>query len=156
MQAGVPALPERTVGGKRQQCRQVFQNALADHDRFVAGINANVHVQTERDDPHAPFLQQLDEVEVAIVLRDLLILPPRKWVSAAPEEPHSLAAGDFAYDPDFFGEIAMGICDGLTNRRVDFNVTLEKLGLDRFFQAGGQLVDYLIHPTSDRHRIAVD
>ena len=153
---GVSPLPERAVGGKRQERRQVLKDAVADHDRLVAGIDSDMHVQTEGDDPPRGFLQQIDQVEVAIERRDDLVLPARKRMSAAPEEPHAMAAGDLADDPDFLGEIAMGIGDALANLGVDLDVALEKLGLDRTFQAGGQVVENLRHPAAKRHRLAVD
>ena len=34
-------------------------DAVADHDCFIAGIDANVDVKTERDQPAGHFLQQV-------------------------------------------------------------------------------------------------
>ena len=34
-------------------------------------------------------------------------------MSSAPEKPHAVARGDIADDPDFLGEVALGIRDAL-------------------------------------------
>ena len=134
----------------------MLKDAVADHDRLVAGIDSDMDVQTEGDDPTRRFLQQIDDVEIAIELRDDLVLPPGKRMRAAPEKAQTVAAGDVVHNPDFLSEIAMGLGDVLANPRVDLDVALEKLRLHRIFQAGGQSCEYLSHPAAQRHRLAVD
>ena len=53
----------------------MLKDAVADHDRLVAGINPDMHVQSERDDPPRGVLEQINQVMIAIVGRDLLFLP---------------------------------------------------------------------------------
>ena len=47
----------------------MLKDAIADHDRLVAGIDPDMHVQAERDDPPRCFLEQIDQIAVAIERR---------------------------------------------------------------------------------------
>ena len=98
VQARVPPLPERAVDRERQQDRQVLHDPVADHDRLVARIDADVDVQAEGDQPPGGFLEQLDQAVVALVGGDFLILPAGEGMRPAPEETEVVARRDLADD----------------------------------------------------------
>ena len=53
-----------------QQGRQVLKDPVADHDRLVARIDADMDMQAERHQPPGCFLEQLDQAVVALVRGD--------------------------------------------------------------------------------------
>jgi hypothetical protein len=65
----------------------MLKNAIANHDRLVAGIDPDMHVQSEGDDSTRRLLKQIDQVAIAIERRNFLVLPARKGMRAAPEPP---------------------------------------------------------------------
>jgi hypothetical protein len=44
VQASVSALPEWTIDRECQQDRQVLEDAIANHDRFIARVDPDVNV----------------------------------------------------------------------------------------------------------------
>ena len=81
------AFPKRAADAQRQQRRQMPHDAVANHHRLVARIDADVHVQAERHQPPGHFLQQIHELQIAIVRRDPLVLPLRKRMRRPPPQP---------------------------------------------------------------------
>ena len=72
------------------------QDPVADDDRLVARVEADVDMQSECHQPPGRFLQQVDQAQVTLVGGDLLLLPSRERVSPAPEERASPGPWRFA------------------------------------------------------------
>ncbi len=132
MQAGVATFPERRIRRQRQQQRQVSQHAVADHDRFVARIDADVDMQSEGDESAGHVLHQIDEFVIAIVDGDFLIPPRRERVRGRPEQFQSQLVGGGGQVLQFARQILAHVSDRATDVGVDFEVTLHQFRFDRF------------------------
>ena len=84
MESRVAALPEGTTCAEGEQGREMPQDAVADHHGLVARVDPHVDVQAKGDQPPRHFLQQIDEVQVAFVGCDPLLLPKREGVGRSP------------------------------------------------------------------------
>ena len=92
MQAGVDLLDERRAGREREQLGQVAPHRVADRDRAVAALDADVDVQPEGVVAPDHVLQQLVVPPVVRRVDDPLLLPARPRVRADRAEQHALVA----------------------------------------------------------------
>ena len=82
-EAGVAALPERRVGGQREQQRQVAAHAVEQVDRGVGVRDAHVHVERERGLPARELAHRVVHALVARAGGHPHLLPDRERVRAA-------------------------------------------------------------------------
>ena len=66
---------------------------LAEHHRFVAGVDAYVDVQAEAHQPTRGVLQELNETQIALGGGHFLVMPARKRMGSGPVESRVEACG---------------------------------------------------------------
>ena len=113
-----------------KQRRQMPHDAVADHHRLVARVDADVDVQAERHEPPGHLLQQAHQLQVALVGRDLLIAPLRERMRRAPPQPQAERVGRRLDDLQLLRQIALGVADRLANVGVDLEHALHQLRLE--------------------------
>ena len=79
------------------------------------------------------YLQQINQIVVPLVRRDLLVGPQRKRMGAAPPEPKIQAVGLAFGLGQFFLQVPLGLGHGLTDARVDFEHALHQFGFEVVF-----------------------
>src|SRR5690606_32512826 len=136
--------------------RKVPENAVADHDRLIPGIDADVHVQAESDQTSGHVLEKLHEVHVAVVGRNLLFRPVGEWVRRSPKQLAATAGGQILHQPKFASKILTHLVDAFAHVRVNLQVALHQLRLDLFLQVGGDAGQDLLNPAAELHGVGVD
>ena len=130
-------------------------HAIADHHRLVAGIDSDVHVQSEGHQASRHFLQQVHQVVVAIVGSDQLVAPQRKRMSGAPPQPQSQFVSHALYATDLAFQVRLGVRHGFADPRIDLEATLHQFRFE-LGAVGIQFLEHVVNGTGQLHRFVVD
>ena len=130
VQARDAALPKWAVARQREQDGQIAQNAVADHNGFVAAVDAHMDMEAKCHQLSGRVLKQIDEAHVSFVGRDFLFAPCGKRVRARPVEARIFSRRCFGQHPKFFLEIRFDLGKAFADFGVDFDVALHQFGLD--------------------------
>jgi hypothetical protein len=149
-------LPERAVDREREQNGQVLEDPIADHDRLIARVDANVYVQAESYQPARSLLKELNQAVVALVGCDNLILPGRKGMRGPPKNPEVVATGDLADYLEVTGQVSLNFGDVFANFGVQLDATLKELGFDRALELRRDFAQNLGSAAAQGHGAAVD
>jgi hypothetical protein len=77
-------------------------------------------------------------------------------MSASPEEPKVVPARDLVDHHELFGQIGLNLGDILANLRIQLDVALKQLGLDRVLEFRRDLAQKLRRTAPQGHGMAVD
>ena len=146
VQARVSALPERAIDRECQQHRQMLEDSVADHDRLVARIDADMDVQAERHQPAGRFLEKLDQAMVSLIRGNVLILPGRERMGASPEQAKIVPARDLVDDHQLVSKVGLDLGNILANLGIKLDITLKQLGFDRVLECRRDLTQDLGAP----------
>ena len=98
----------------------------------------DVDVQPERHGAYHGLLQPVGQPVVTLIGRDLLVPPQRERVGRRPEQPDAVPVGRSLDGPDLRAQVGLHLVHRPTDARVDLDVALHELGLDRVVQLGRQ------------------
>ncbi len=153
-QPGLVRAPVGRVGAQGEQDRHVHAHPVGDVDRLLGIVDADVDVQPEDDLLAGDEAQCGDQVAVARVGGDPLLLPERERVRAGGPDREALGGGglrDLAPQP---AHVVAGLRDVLAGRCGDLQHALQQLGLDLAVALVG--VDDGLDLVGELERLAVE
>ena len=146
MQSGIAFLPIGAARRQGQQCGQVLHDPVTDHDRLVAGVDADVNVQSVRDHPPRQFLKQLHQVLVALVLGHPLFFPEPERVRCSPPQLLAFGIRGLLDQTKLSSQIFACFGDTAANTADDFDTTLHQLVFDTVWSCSGKRESNPWHP----------
>ena len=141
LEAGDAVFPPGAVAAQGEEDGEVAHDAVADHDAFVPGIDADVDMEAEGDELAAEVLEEVEEHGIALARGGDLILPGGEGMGAGPVEADALLVRNVLDDGGFFPQVGLDFGDVGAGLGVDLEVALHQLGLDLALEALGQMVD---------------
>ena len=109
---------------------EVREHATRDRQDLVAVLDAHVHVHPVDEHLPAPPLRAVDECRVPLLVRDLLLRPPRERVRARAHELDPQGVGDLADLVDRALEVVARAPHGAVDARDDLDGVEEELLAD--------------------------
>ena len=124
--------------------RQEVPGLVEDLDGLLMTFDTDVDVHAEDEVAAGDVLQVLDQLKVAVVLGDVLLLPVREGVRAGRGDAQAVLAGQVADDLAELRDFLAGLGDVLADAGADFDHRLVHFGFDPLAE------DYLALVEHDR------
>ena len=121
---------------------------------LLTSSTPDVHVDAPDHHVAAPPLGALDELVVARLVGDLLVVPLRERVAARAQQLDVHRVGDGAHGGDRVGDVVDGCGDGVADAARDLDGVGEQLAGDRVALERGALLEHVDDLGGARHEVA--
>ena len=110
--------------------RDVAEQRAEDRDGLVARLDADVHVHAPDHHVATPVLRAVDEAVVALLVRDLLVVPLAERMRAGAHEIGTERLGCSTHLVDELAHLGDGTADGVVHARDDLDGVEQQLRRD--------------------------